>query len=314
MCRHKDREGDDIDDIFDPRPGTVAPPNTPALQPGDLDPIGEAADRCEEDTSGEGIWAAGDLDLEVEPEPAPPIEEGKTVTVDDLINTDPRTLLQDFAVKEDRTIKQFLTWSLHGVVAKDVIEEDLTKEKVAIKAAVSCSAITKDEGRSHERQEPDQTKRDSAPDTRNDKLGSASPSSNDLEPFPSLDGGVSSTDPSSVESHIDQAAPVTDSVEVVEAHQASQVTNMDPPPQITELEKWRQARGKTIEPLGSTLPGNIPRDGNRRRSKTSNEEFEEREKISSVSKVLDDWELLTFHSLSREEVSSSAFLQVNRPS
>jgi hypothetical protein len=73
-----------------------------------------------------------------------------------------------------------------------------------------------------------------------------------------------------------------------------------PPPkdqgrQANDLEKWRQARGKNVEPLGSTSSSRVA-------EKTADERFEERQRQIFASRVLEDWELLCMHALSRDEV------------
>jgi hypothetical protein len=77
-------------------------------------------------------------------------------------------------------------------------------------------------------------------------------------------------------------------------------TGAKPPPndqgrQATDLEKWRQARGKNVEPLGSTLTPQVA-------EKTADERFEERERQLFASRVMEDWESLCMHALSRDEV------------
>jgi hypothetical protein len=77
-------------------------------------------------------------------------------------------------------------------------------------------------------------------------------------------------------------------------------TGAKPPPkdqgrQASDLEKWRQARGKKVEPLGSTLTPQAA-------EKTADDCFEQRERQLFASRVMEDWDVLCMHALSRDEV------------
>ncbi|KAI9681376.1 MAG: hypothetical protein M1817_002659 [Caeruleum heppii] len=69
----------------------------------------------------------------------------------------------------------------------------------------------------------------------------------------------------------------------------------------TPLEQARQARGKNVEPLGSTIAKGKDRDGKGKRKKTPDEVFEEHQRMAEAAMVLESWEMLAFHALANEE-------------